>query len=80
MYLFNVKMRTRQGLASEAVMSEERAGQSDSDGYHHGNLRAALLDAVGEIIAEKGIGGVSIREAARRAGCLLYTSPSPRDS
>lgn len=36
--------------------------------YHHGNLREALLDAVGEIIAEKGTGAVSLREAARRAG------------
>ncbi|MGI9595306.1 MAG: TetR/AcrR family transcriptional regulator [Acidimicrobiales bacterium] len=36
--------------------------------YHHGNLRQALLDAVGEIVAEKGTGGVSLREAARRAG------------
>ena len=56
-------------------MSEERAGQSDAEGYHHGNLRAALLDAVGEIIAEKGIGGVSIREAARRAG-VSHSAPA----
>lgn len=36
--------------------------------YHHGNLREALLDAVGEIIDEKGLVAVSGREAARRAG------------
>ena len=38
------------------------------DTYHHGDLRTALIDAVGEIIAEKGVGAVSLREAARRAG------------
>jgi len=35
--------------------------------YHHGDLRAALLDAVGDIVREKGPAGVSLREAARRA-------------
>lgn len=35
--------------------------------YHHGDLRAALLDSVGRIIREHGIGFVSIREVARRA-------------
>lgn len=40
----------------------------DAGPYHHGNLHEALLDAVGEIIAEKGVGGLSLREAARRAG------------
>jgi len=35
--------------------------------YHHGDLRAALLDAVAEIVREKGPAGVSLREAARRA-------------
>jgi AcrR family transcriptional regulator len=36
--------------------------------YHHGNLKAALIAAADEIIAEKGIEGFSLREAARRAG------------
>lgn len=35
--------------------------------YHHGDLRAALLDAVAQIVREKGPAGVSLREAARRA-------------
>lgn len=39
-----------------------------TDTYHHGNLREALLDAVGDIIKEKGVSSVSLREAARRAG------------
>lgn len=36
--------------------------------YHHGNLRAALLDAAVEILQEKGAEGFSLRECARRAG------------
>jgi AcrR family transcriptional regulator len=35
--------------------------------YHHGDLRAALLAAVAEVIRERGVGEVSLREAARRA-------------
>lgn len=36
--------------------------------YHHGDLRAALCLAAGKILEEKGISGLSLREAARRAG------------
>jgi AcrR family transcriptional regulator len=36
--------------------------------YHHGALRPALLRAVAEMVAEKGIEQLSLRECARRAG------------
>lgn len=36
--------------------------------YHHGELRHALLDAVGELIRTKGADMVTIRECARLAG------------
>src|SRR5512140_2225427 len=36
--------------------------------YHHGNLRAALLEAALEVIAEAGVEGLTLREVARRAG------------
>ncbi|MBV2364061.1 TetR/AcrR family transcriptional regulator [Streptomonospora nanhaiensis] len=36
-------------------------------GYHHGDLRRALLDAAVELIAERGTAAVSLRELARRA-------------
>ena len=36
--------------------------------YHHGDLRAALVRAADEIIAEAGIEGFSLRAAAARAG------------
>ena len=53
-------------------MSERTAPKPS---YHHGNLREALLDAVGEILLEKGVGGVSLREAARRAG-VSHSAPA----
>jgi AcrR family transcriptional regulator len=37
-------------------------------GYHHGNLREALVAAALELIAEKGPAGFTVAEAARLAG------------
>ncbi|SIO17594.1 transcriptional regulator, TetR family [Rhodovulum sp. ES.010] len=37
-------------------------------GYHHGNLRQALVDAALELIREKGPQGFTLTEAARAAG------------
>lgn len=39
-----------------------------SDGYHHGDLRAALLKSAEEIIRESGLEGLTLRACARRAG------------
>ena len=36
--------------------------------YHHGDLRAAVLAAAGKLIEKEGVAGLSVREAARRAG------------
>src|ERR1700750_2693851 len=36
-------------------------------GYHHGNLREALLQAALDLIAQKGAAGFTLAEAARRA-------------
>jgi AcrR family transcriptional regulator len=44
-------------------------------GYHHGDLANALLTAVDGIIAEEGLLGVSLREAARRAG-VSHSAPA----
>ena len=46
-----------------------------SDSYHHGDLANALLEAVGEIVTERGASGVTLREAARRAG-VSHSAPS----
>lgn len=37
-------------------------------GYHHGNLRQALVDAALELIEEKGPSGFTLSEAAKQAG------------
>src|SRR3970040_2058863 len=37
-------------------------------GYHHGNLREALIEAALELIAAKGAAGFTFAEAARSAG------------
>jgi len=36
--------------------------------YHHGDLRRALVDAAATLAGEKGVAGLSLREAARSAG------------
>ncbi len=36
--------------------------------YHHGNLRKSLLEAAIQLLADKGINGLSLREVARQLG------------
>jgi AcrR family transcriptional regulator len=38
------------------------------DRYHHGDLRAALVDAAAGLIAERGVRGFSLAETSRRLG------------
>lgn len=42
-------------------------GAKARGGYHHGDLRRALLDAALALVAEAGTKGMTLREAARRA-------------
>ena len=49
-------------------MSWTRAGGGERRGYHHGNLREALIEAALRLIAEKGAAGFTVAEAARVAG------------
>ncbi|WP_225724582.1 MULTISPECIES: TetR/AcrR family transcriptional regulator [unclassified Nocardia] len=44
-------------------------------GYHHGDLRATILAAAAEQIAADGVGAVSLRELARRAG-VSHAAPA----
>lgn len=39
--------------------------------YHHGDLRAALVAAAVELIAERGVGAFSMAEASRRIGVAV---------
>jgi AcrR family transcriptional regulator len=48
----------------EPLASAAKAG----DGYHHGDLRAALLGAARSLAAEVGVDVFTLREVARRAG------------
>jgi AcrR family transcriptional regulator len=43
--------------------------------YHHGNLPAALLDAVESAIAEHGVSALTLRDVARRAG-VSHSAPA----
>jgi AcrR family transcriptional regulator len=49
-------------------MSWTRPGGGERRGYHHGNLREALVEAALRLIAEKGTAGFTVAEAARLAG------------
>jgi len=42
--------------------------------YHHGNLKETLISASLEILSEKGIGGLSLRNVAKRIG-VSHTAP-----
>jgi AcrR family transcriptional regulator len=39
--------------------------------YHHGDLRAALIDTAVELIGERGVQGFSLAEASRRLGVTV---------
>jgi AcrR family transcriptional regulator len=42
--------------------------------YHHGDLRQALIEAALELVSEKDVDSVSLREVARRVG-VSHTAP-----
>jgi AcrR family transcriptional regulator len=41
------------------------------DRYHHGDLRAALIETAAELIAERGVRGFSLAETSRRLGVAV---------
>lgn len=47
----------------------------DDRKYHHGDLRAALLDAAEAELAERGVEGFSLRQVAKRAG-VSHAAPA----
>jgi AcrR family transcriptional regulator len=46
-------------------------GRSAKAKYHHGDLRAALVDTAVALIAERGLHGFSLAEASRRLGVTV---------
>ncbi len=64
-------------------MRSFHGGPSDRKGYHHGNLKEALVEAARRFIAERGLGGFTLVDAARVAGvtpAALYRHFSGRDA
>jgi AcrR family transcriptional regulator len=59
--------------APSETASESRVGGKGGR-YHHGDLRRALLDAALELVKEHGPSGITLREAARRAG-VTHAAP-----
>jgi AcrR family transcriptional regulator len=57
------------------VTTATSASQPAQHGYHHGDLPNALRRAAAEVISERGVGGFSLREVARRAG-VSHTAPA----
>lgn len=49
-------------------MRNNLSGVKMERGYHHGDLRQALIDSALAVLADKGVDGFSLRETARRAG------------
>lgn len=49
-------------------MRHWREGPEDRRSYHHGNLKEALIEAARRFIAERGIGGFTLVDAARLVG------------
>lgn len=59
---------------STTKQKQESAGSRAST-YHHGDLRAALLDAAEAVLEENGIEGFSLRAVAKRAG-VSHAAPA----
>jgi AcrR family transcriptional regulator len=62
-------MKWRHGHGPEGESGETGAsGEGERRGYHHGNLREALIRAALDLIASKGPAGFTFADAARWAG------------
>jgi AcrR family transcriptional regulator len=56
----------RKPLASRKT--EAHGKKADEQAYHHGNLRAAIIEATLTLVEEEGVTAVSVREIAKRLG------------
>lgn len=59
---------------ARSVQTHGEDGMEGKSGYHHGDLRRALLGAAISLLAEHGAADLSLREVARRAG-VSYSAP-----
>jgi AcrR family transcriptional regulator len=53
---------------ARASRKTARAAEAAPRPYHHGDLRASLLDAADAVLAERGPQGLTLRDVAREAG------------
>jgi AcrR family transcriptional regulator len=53
---------------SNSFTSDPPGGEGGRKGYHHGNLKEALIAAALDLISQKGAAGFTFAEAARQAG------------
>lgn len=50
------------------MSNRTNTASADKKGYHHGDLRTALMDAALDMLSEEGIEKLSLRGVAKRAG------------
>jgi AcrR family transcriptional regulator len=53
---------------SKRARTPARGAKAQARPYHHGNLRACLLEAAEAVLAERGAQGLTLRDVARAAG------------
>lgn len=51
-----------------SLKTAAQGGKKDEQTYHHGNLRAAIIEATLALVEEQGVTAVSVREIAKRLG------------
>ncbi len=59
---------TASKLTSKPNRTPARGEKKQAQHYHHGNLRAGLLEAADAVLAERGAHGLTLRDVARAAG------------
>jgi AcrR family transcriptional regulator len=66
-YLNGVKIDLTRLPSMELLVAEPQSPAPRAH-YHHGALRQAMIAAAEAVLAERGLGGFTLRECARRAG------------
>lgn len=61
-------MLTASTYGTKIRWDEVKTVMSNRETYHHGNLRQSLIEAALELVSEKDVESLSLREVARRAG------------
>src|SRR5262245_50708668 len=67
---------TKRGSSREALRAWKKRGAAKRAApYHHGSLREAMLRAAESILERDGIGGLTLRAAARDAAGVSHAAP-----